>query len=129
MIYQDVIYVFKKSENKEWGSIQQASIDGAGGGVVVSASVSLGARGFLAACFPDLTDGGRSDGDRDRKPRKTEKPLVARVVVGLSIGRSEGRRLAPAICMHGVVSLDKKFYSALSLSTQAYQWIPREVTL
>ena len=34
-------------------------------------------------------------------------------------------------CMHRVVSLDKKVYSTLSLSTKVYKWIPlnRQVNL
>ena len=37
--------------------------------------------------------------------------------------RSGGRWFEPGH-YHSVVSLDKKFYFALSLSTQVYKWVP-----
>ena len=35
----------------------------------------------------------------------------------------EGRWFEPGLC-HCVVSLDKKLWSTLSLSTQVYKWVP-----
>ena len=42
--------------------------------------------------------------------------------------RSGGRWFEPGFCLR-VVSLDKKFYSTLSLSTQVYKWVPAIIML
>ena len=42
--------------------------------------------------------------------------------------RSGGSRSEPGPC-RGVVSLDKKLYSTLSLFTQVYKWVPAIIIL
>ena len=55
-------------------------------------------------------------------------PISSGIGVSAMDFRSGGWWFEPSLC-HGVVSLDKKLYSTLSVFTQVYKWVPAIIML